>query len=78
MTGVQTCALPIYIKGTKKGVLPIPSILQRGDKVAIVNNGIDNFYGLLMPCRDTVGASLPQWIYKPAKVEKIQSEEVQT
>lgn len=64
------------IKGTKKGAKPIPSILQRGDKPAIVNNGIDNFYGLLMPCRETVGASIPQWAYKPAKAENTQSEEV--
>jgi hypothetical protein len=67
----------IDIKGTKKGSLPIPSILQRGDKVAIVNNGIENFYGLLMPVRDTVGASLPQWVYKPATAENTQCEEVQ-
>jgi hypothetical protein len=62
------------IKG-KKGALPIPSVLQRGANVAIVNNGIDNFYGLLMPCRDTVGASIPQWAYEPVKTEQTEKVE---
>ena len=40
------------IKESKKGAQPSLSILQRGNSAAIVNNGIDNFIGVIMPYRD--------------------------
>lgn len=55
------------IKESKKGAQPSLSILQRGNSAAIVNNGIDNFIGVIMPYRDGVGASIPGWCYVPAK-----------
>ena len=55
------------IKESKKGANPTLSILQRGNSAAIVNIGVDNFIGVIMPYRDGVGASIPEWCYVPAK-----------
>lgn len=57
------------IKNTRKGADPTISLLQRGDKSAIVNIGVDNFVGVLMPMRDGTGASIPEWCYKPKTIE---------
>ena len=56
------------IKNSKKGANPTISILQRGNNSALVNIGVDNFIGVIMPIRDGVGATIPQWCYKPSKL----------
>jgi hypothetical protein len=56
------------IKQSKKGANPTISVLQRGNNSALVNIGVDNFIGVIMPYRDGVGASIPAWCFKPAKL----------
>lgn len=60
------------IKNCKKGAKPCVSLLQRGNNSGIVNNGVDNFVGVIMPVRDGVGASVPEWCYTPKIAEKTQ------
>lgn len=61
------------IKNSKKGAIPTISIIQRGNNSALVNIGVDNFIGVIMPMRDGVGASIPQWCYTP-KVKPLETE----
>jgi DNA polymerase III sliding clamp (beta) subunit (PCNA family) len=58
------------IKSSRKGANPSLSILQRGSQSALVNIGVDNFIGVVMPVRDGVGASVPEWCYKARKATK--------
>lgn len=58
------------IKNTKKSAMPTISILQRGNSSALVNIGVDNFIGVIMPMRDGVGASVPEWCYKAREAVK--------
>lgn len=58
------------IKNTRKGAIPSLSILQRGNQSALVNIGVDNFIGVVMPLRDGVGASVPEWCYKAREATK--------
>ena len=53
------------IKNTRKGANCTLSILQRGNLSGIVNIGVDNFVGVVMPYRDGVGATVPSWCYQP-------------
>lgn len=53
------------IKGTRKGANPTISLIQRGSNSGIVNIGVDNFIGVIMPLRDGIGASVPEWCFKP-------------
>jgi hypothetical protein len=57
------------IKESRKGVLPTVSILQRGNQSGLVNIGVSNFIGVIMPMRDGGGVSIPQWCFKPKAVE---------
>ena len=59
------------IKNSRKGANPTISLVQRGDKSAVVNIGVDNFVGVLMPMRDGIGASIPEWCYKPKTLETV-------
>ena len=43
-----------------------PSILQRGDSSAIVNIGVDDFIGVIMPLRDKATAFVPAFCRLPA------------
>jgi hypothetical protein len=58
------------IKNSRKGASPSLSILQRGNQSALVNIGVENFIGVVMPIRDGVGASVPEWCYKAREVAK--------
>jgi DNA polymerase-3 subunit beta len=57
------------IRGNKKGAVSTVSVLHRGNSAAIVNNGIDNFFGVIMPLRDMNRATVPNWNYKPKTLE---------
>ena len=57
------------IKGTRKGANPTISLIQRGNSSGIVNIGVDNFIGVIMPLRDGIGASIPSWCFKPKQVQ---------
>ena len=61
------------IKNTRKGANPTISILQRGNSSALVNIGVDNFIGVIMPMRDGIGASVPEWCYKPKQAQKAET-----
>jgi hypothetical protein len=61
------------IKESKKGATPPVSILQRGNNSALVNIGVDNFIGVIMPMRDGTGATIPQWCYLPT-VKPVETE----
>jgi hypothetical protein len=61
------------IKGTKKGANPTVSILQRGNHSGLVNIGVSNFIGVIMPMRDGGGVSIPQWCFKPT-VKPVETE----
>lgn len=60
------------IRGTRKGCTPTVSILQRGTSSAIVNIGVDNFVGIVMPVRDCDNATVPDW----CRVPKVKPETV--
>jgi len=47
------------------GTKVIPSILQRGDQSAIVNIGVENFVGVIMPVRDKSSAFVPAFCRQP-------------
>jgi len=61
------------IKESKKGATPTVSILQRGNNSGLVNIGVDNFIGVIMPMRDGGGVSIPQWCFKPT-VKAVETE----
>lgn len=57
------------IKNSRKGANPTISIVQRGNMSAIVDIGVDNFIGVIMPLRDGTGANIPSWCYKSKQAE---------
>jgi hypothetical protein len=61
------------IKGTRKGASPTISLIQRGNSSGIVNIGVDNFIGIIMPMRDGIGASVPEWCYR-SKTKPVEAE----
>lgn len=61
------------IKNSRKGADPTISLVQRGNMSAIVNIGVDNFIGVIMPMRDGIGASVPEWCYKPKQVQQTET-----
>jgi len=61
------------IKGTRKGANPTISLIQRGNSSGIVNIGVDNFIGIIMPMRDGIGASVPEWCYR-SKTKPVEAE----
>ena len=45
-----------------------PTLLQRGTQSIVVSFGLDTqFIGIMMPMRDSGGAGVPAWCYKPRK-----------
>ena len=61
------------IKNSRKGADPTISILHRGANSALVNIGVDNFIGVIMPMREHATASVPEWCYKPKQVQQTEA-----
>lgn len=58
------------IKNSRKGANPSISLVQRGNLSGIVNIGVDNFIGVIMPMRDGIGASVPAWCFKAKQAQQ--------